>query len=75
MISKLGAVVIYTPIFLMPAVVGVSFGFWLGTVYIKAQMSIKRDMSNRKAPVLAMFGSAIHGLSKLHFLSYGSERL
>ncbi|EKM51019.1 uncharacterized protein PHACADRAFT_177708 [Phanerochaete carnosa HHB-10118-sp] len=60
--TKLIAVVIYTPIFLLPSIVVVGLGIWLGSVYIKAQLSVKREMSNCKAPVLAMFGSAVHGL-------------
>ena len=63
MICKLLAVVIYTPIFLLPSIFVIGFGVWLGNVYIKAQLSVKREMSNCKAPVLAMFGSAVHGLS------------
>ncbi|KAJ3554167.1 hypothetical protein NP233_g12480 [Leucocoprinus birnbaumii] len=33
--------------------------------YLKAQLSVKREMSNAKAPVLAHFGAAIAGLSGL----------
>lgn len=64
MVAKLSGVVLYTPIFLTPAIAVIGFGVWLGSVYIKAQRSVKRELSNRKAPVLAMFGSAIQGLSK-----------
>ena len=62
-VSKLLAVVIYTPVFLLPSIFVIGCGVWLGNVYIKAQLSVKREMSNCKAPVLAMFGSAVHGLS------------
>ncbi|EKM51055.1 uncharacterized protein PHACADRAFT_128771 [Phanerochaete carnosa HHB-10118-sp] len=61
-ITQLIAMIIYTPIFLLPSVFVVGLGIWLGNVYIKAQLSVKREMSNCKAPVLAMFGSAVHGL-------------
>lgn len=65
MIVKIGAVVSYSPVFLPPALVVVSIGIWLGKVYIKAQLSVKREMSNCKAPVLSMIGGAIQGLGKL----------
>ena len=62
-IIKIGAVVVFTPVFLLPAVFIVTFGGWLGSVYMKAQLSVKREMSNAKAPVLGVFGGAISGLS------------
>lgn len=64
MIVKLFAVVYYTPRFFFPAVVIAIIGGWLGNVYIKAQLSVKREMSNAKAPVLGILGGAIAGLSK-----------
>lgn len=69
MITKLGVVVLYTPVFLPPALVIVSFGIWLGSLYIKTQLSVKREMSNAKAPVLATFGGAIHGLGNAAFVT------
>lgn len=44
----------------------------MGNVYIRSQLSIKREMSNAKAPVLGAFGSAISGLSKLILNDYVS---
>ena len=38
-------------------------GAWYGNVYIKAQLPVKRDMSNKKAPVLGHFAAAMAGLS------------
>ncbi|KAK1228100.1 hypothetical protein PQX77_008871 [Marasmius sp. AFHP31] len=46
-------------------------GLWCGQVYIKSQMSVKREMSNAKAPVLGHFGSAIAGLTSIR--AYGVE--
>ncbi|KAI0775462.1 ABC transporter type 1, transmembrane domain-containing protein [Irpex lacteus] len=40
-------------------------GGWLGNVYIKAQLSVKREMSNAKAPVLGIVGGAIAGLTSI----------
>lgn len=54
----------FTPPFLLPAlIIGVVGGF-LGKAYIKTQLSIKREMSTAKAPVLGLFNGAIVGLSK-----------
>lgn len=63
LVAKIVVVVVYTSVFLPPALLIVGFGIWLGRVYIKAQLSVKREMSNSRAPVLATFGSAIQGLS------------
>jgi hypothetical protein len=62
-IIKMGAVVFFTPVFLLPAVFIAALGGWLGNVYMKAQLSVKREMSNAKAPVIGVFGGAISGLS------------
>lgn len=63
-IVKMATVVANTPIFLLPAMFVVVLGFSLGRVYMKAQLSVKREMSNCKAPVLSTFGSAIQGLGE-----------
>ena len=61
---KVGAIVIFTPVFLLPAVFIAGLGGFLGQVFIKAQLSVKREMSNAKAPVLGVFGSTLTGLSE-----------
>jgi hypothetical protein len=45
---------------LFVAVSGVIFG----QIYIKAQLPVKRHMSNLKSPVLSHVGAALHGLGK-----------
>ncbi|EKM56938.1 uncharacterized protein PHACADRAFT_208107 [Phanerochaete carnosa HHB-10118-sp] len=62
---KVGAVCIFTPYFLLPAVFIAGFGGFLGEVYMKAQLSVKREMSTAKAPVLGVFGSAMTGLTSI----------
>lgn len=62
MLARLGAVMIFTPTFVLPALVVAGFGGWLGQLYIKAQLSVKREMSTAKAPVLGILGGAIAGL-------------
>ena len=64
MAARLIAVILYTPTFLAPAVFIAVFGAWLGQMYMKSQLSIKREMSNAKAPVLAVLGESITGLSE-----------
>lgn len=62
MLVKVVSVVTYTPAFLAPALTIALIGGWLGNMYIKAQLSVKREMSNAKSPVLAILGGAIAGL-------------
>ena len=62
MLLKLAAVILFTPSFLLPGVLLAVAGGWIGQVYIKAQLSVKREMSVAKAPVLAHFGAAMAGL-------------
>ncbi len=64
MITKLGAVLLFTPTFLLPAVFVSAIGGYVSRIYMKAQLSVKREMSNTKAPVLSNFGGAIAGLGK-----------
>ncbi|KAJ8594877.1 hypothetical protein M405DRAFT_759938 [Rhizopogon salebrosus TDB-379] len=71
MIVKLGAVVTMTPVFLAPGLFIGVLGGWIGRIYMKAQLSVKREMSNAKAPVLGHFGAAIAGLTSIR--AYGAE--
>ncbi|TFK76748.1 P-loop containing nucleoside triphosphate hydrolase protein [Pluteus cervinus] len=65
------AVLLFTPIFIIPAsVIGV-LGGWLGQIFIAAQLPVKRELSNAKAPVLAHVGAAIAGTVSVR--AYGDE--
>ena len=55
MLFKFCAVVWFTPAFLFPGLAVALLGYWIGQVYIKAQLSVKREMSNAKSPVLAQY--------------------
>lgn len=66
MIVKLGAVILLTPIFVLPGAAVATLGGWCGQIYIKAQLSVKREMSNARSPVLGHFGAAISGLGMGH---------
>ena len=62
MLLKFLAVVYITPVFSMPGIAIALLGAWLSRVYMKAQIAIKREMSNAKAPVLGHFGASVAGL-------------
>lgn len=59
---KLTAIVIFTPAFILPGLLVFIVGGWCGQIYMKAQLSVKRETSNAKAPVVAHFNAAISGL-------------
>ena len=64
MLMKFISVVIISPTFILPGIVISFLGAWCGQIYIKSQLSVKREMSNARAPVLGHFGAAIAGLSE-----------
>ncbi|KAJ3716918.1 hypothetical protein C8R42DRAFT_587922 [Lentinula raphanica] len=62
MLLKIGAVVIFTPAFLLPSIVLTAIGVWVGTIYLKAQLSVKREMLVAKAPVIGLVGASSAGI-------------
>ncbi|KXN81115.1 ATP-binding cassette transporter abc4 [Leucoagaricus sp. SymC.cos] len=68
---KLSAVVLMTPIFLIPGIIVGAFGGWIGQIYMAAQLSVKREMSIAKSPVVGHFGAAIAGLTSIR--AYSAE--
>ena len=44
LITKLVVIVIFTPIFVFPSVFVAIFGLFLGNLYLRAQLSVKREM-------------------------------
>ncbi|KAH9053585.1 hypothetical protein EDB87DRAFT_1825596 [Lactarius vividus] len=71
MLIKFATVVFLTPVFVVPGVAMAVLGAWLGQVYMKAQIAIKREMSNAKAPVLGHFGATVAGLPSIR--AYGAQ--
>ncbi|KAJ7768239.1 multidrug resistance-associated ABC transporter [Mycena metata] len=71
MLVKFGAVVFFTPMAFIPAIALFVLGGWCGQIYMKAQMAVKRDASNARAPVLAHFGAAMSGLTSIR--AYAQE--
>lgn len=63
MLMKLGVVVLISPVFLFPGAFIGALGAWVGELYMKAQLAVKRERSNAKAPVLGHLGAAFTGLS------------
>ncbi|KAJ7645869.1 hypothetical protein B0H17DRAFT_1186847 [Mycena rosella] len=71
MIIKFFAVVLFTPVFFFAGLfVGIT-GAVCGQIYIASQLSVKREMSNAKAPVLAHFGATMAGLISVR--AYGAQ--
>lgn len=66
-IIYLGAIVIITPIFILPGILFAIVAAYIGHIYIKAQLCVKREKSNARSPVLAHFGAAIAGLGNAPF--------
>ncbi|TRM65976.1 hypothetical protein BD626DRAFT_427540 [Schizophyllum amplum] len=71
MLVKFVSVVVFSPFFLVPGVIIAALGGYCGEIYIKAQLSVKREMSNARAPVLAHFGAAVAGLTSIR--AYGVQ--
>jgi len=59
---KFVAVVIFSPAFAVPGAVIFGAVWKLGRVYMKAQMSVKRELNNARSPVLANFVVAMNGM-------------
>ncbi|KAH9851409.1 multidrug resistance-associated ABC transporter [Lenzites betulinus] len=71
MTLRIIAVALVAPIFIVPAVIIGAAGALLGRIYMKAQICVKREMSNTRAPVLGHFSSAIAGLVSIR--AYGAQ--
>ncbi|KAH9480681.1 ATP-binding cassette transporter abc4 [Psilocybe cubensis] len=73
MTTKIVVIVLFAPFFLFPGFGVAILGFYLGNMYLKAQMSVKREKSNARSPLLAHFNAAISGLVSIR--AYGAEGL
>lgn len=62
---KFIAIVIVSPIFALPGAVLAILGGWLGNIYMKAQLPVKRESNNARAPALGHLGASIAGLGKV----------
>ncbi|ELU44869.1 ATP-binding cassette transporter [Rhizoctonia solani AG-1 IA] len=53
---------INSPIFTIPGAAIFVLGIWVGQIYIAAQLSVKREMSNARSPLFSHFGAALQGI-------------
>lgn len=71
LLLKFAAVLLYSPIFLFPGIAVGAGGAWIGSIYMKAQLPVKREMSNSRSPVYSHFNAAMAGLTSIR--AYGAE--
>ncbi|KAI0800050.1 P-loop containing nucleoside triphosphate hydrolase protein [Fomes fomentarius] len=71
LILKMVAIVIFSPVFLVPVLLVAVVNGLCGHIYINAQLSVKRELSKAKAPVLGHFGAAINGITSIR--AYGAQ--
>ncbi|KAI0351013.1 multidrug resistance-associated ABC transporter [Trametes cingulata] len=71
MLLRAAATAIMAPLFIPAAAVIGVLGATLGWIYLKAQICVKREMSNARAPVLGHFSSAIAGIVSIR--AYGAQ--
>ncbi|KAM5539771.1 hypothetical protein V8D89_006584 [Ganoderma adspersum] len=71
LLTKIFSVVIFSPIFVIPSALVAVIGGTLGNIYMKAQLSVKRELSVAKAPVLGHFGAAVSGITSIR--AYGAQ--
>ncbi|OCH84368.1 P-loop containing nucleoside triphosphate hydrolase protein, partial [Obba rivulosa] len=64
-------VVAFSPVFSIPGAIIAGLSGWCGQIYLKAQLCVKREMSNAKAPVIGHFGAAVAGLTSIR--AYGAQ--
>ncbi|TCD68042.1 hypothetical protein EIP91_011586 [Steccherinum ochraceum] len=71
LIARFIALLIIAPSALVPGVLVAVAGTMVGYVYLQAQRSIKREMSNAQAPIISHFGAAMTGLVSIR--AYGAQ--
>ncbi|KAI0753304.1 P-loop containing nucleoside triphosphate hydrolase protein [Daedaleopsis nitida] len=71
MLIRVLTTTVMAPFFIIPAVAAAALGGWLSSVYMRAQLCVKRELSNARAPVIGHFGSAISGLVSIR--AYGAQ--
>ncbi|KAF9462732.1 P-loop containing nucleoside triphosphate hydrolase protein [Collybia nuda] len=70
-IVRLTSILSYTPKVGILGFVIFVIGGTVGNIYMKSQLSVKREMSKAKAPVIAHFGASIEGLISIR--AYGAQ--
>ncbi|KAH9480783.1 ATP-binding cassette transporter abc4 [Psilocybe cubensis] len=73
MMVQLAIPAVVAPMILGPGLLVAIAGVYVANTYLKAQLSVQREMSNARAPVLAHFGAAMTGLTSIR--AYGAQEL
>ncbi|PIL29335.1 ATP-binding cassette transporter [Ganoderma sinense ZZ0214-1] len=73
LLAKIVSVIIFSPTFVIPAALVALIGGTLGNIYMKAQLSVTRELNVAKAPVLGHFGAAVSGITSIR--AYGAQDL
>ncbi|KAH8101555.1 hypothetical protein BXZ70DRAFT_101862 [Cristinia sonorae] len=71
MLVQFCSVVLVAPATLIPGIMVFAAGGLLGKIYLKAQLSVKREMSNAQSPILSHFSAAMAGLVSIR--AYGVQ--
>ncbi|KDR82057.1 hypothetical protein GALMADRAFT_240518 [Galerina marginata CBS 339.88] len=66
------AICFYAPTVGLFAFVIFIVGGFIGNIYMKSQLAVKREMSKAKAPVMAHFGASVEGLTSIR--AYGAQK-
>ncbi|KAG9118709.1 hypothetical protein FRC07_006646, partial [Ceratobasidium sp. 392] len=61
------------PVFVFPGAILLVVGFWIGQVYIAAQLWAKRETSNARSPLFSHFGSAFAGITTIRAYEAGDQ--
>ncbi|KAJ6462636.1 hypothetical protein C8R47DRAFT_96318 [Mycena vitilis] len=59
LLTRYLAVVLFAPLFFIPSVIVGMLGGWCGQIYMASQLSVKRETSNARSPVLGHIGAAM----------------
>ncbi|CAE6442804.1 unnamed protein product [Rhizoctonia solani] len=71
--SRFVAIILVSPAFTFAGAVLLALGIWIGQVYISAQLSVKRHMSNARSPMFSYFHTALGGIPTIR--AYGAQDL
>ncbi|KAJ3568574.1 hypothetical protein NP233_g5623 [Leucocoprinus birnbaumii] len=62
LLGRVMAIGVFSPWYIIPAIFTALLGFTIGRVYMRAQLPVRRMMSNLKTPVLAHLSETMDGL-------------
>ncbi|KAJ7496820.1 P-loop containing nucleoside triphosphate hydrolase protein [Mycena latifolia] len=68
---RFSTVILFSPAFLLPGAAITFLGGVVGNLFMKAQLPIKREMSNARAPILGHLSAVIAGLASIR--AYGVQ--